>query len=273
VNDSDDRKKVEHVRDLVEQIYENAGLVNKSSRDRADFVDSVVELVTTVANDATEIRTLTTDANKALRMAADRSADTREQIGKLSDTVVEGVEMTNGVQGLIEEFNKEFLRINVMAEEITTIAKQTNLLALNATIEAARAGEAGRGFAVVAKEVKDLANSAGGSAQQIYELIDQLNTSSEEVTSRISHLSTAMEATAEAGRKSMDQVDEAVGIINDASAIADRSETLAGGQIENINTVVDKMNQIAKDTRMAIERSSTNMDLGNEALQEVKKIL
>jgi methyl-accepting chemotaxis protein len=258
---------------LVEQIYENAGLVNQSSKDRADFVDSVVELVTTVANDASEIRTLTTDSNVALRDAAGQSAEIRDQISNLSDTVDEGIKLANGVEELMEKFNTEFLRINVMAEEIDNIASQTNLLALNATIEAARAGDFGKGFAVVAKEVKDLAGGAGNSAKQIYELIDKLNESSKEVTGRISRLSSAMAITAEAGRKSMDQVDAAVETINSACSISEQSEVLAGGQIEQINIVVEKLNQIAEDTRKAIGGSATNMGLAKEALEEVTKII
>ena len=262
-----------HVYQLVEQIYNNAGRVNQTSKERAEFVQSVVELVTRVANDASEIRSLTSESNQALRNASEQSSAIKGQIDHLSDTFDQGVKLTAGIEELMEKFNEDFRRINVMAEEINTIASQTNLLALNATIEAARVGEAGRGFAVVAKEVKDLATSAGSSAKQIYELIDQLDESSKEVTERIANLSSAMETSVEAGRKSLDQIDVTVGTINTAFSIADRSDVLAGGQIEQVNVVVDKMNQIAEDTNKAIDGSATNMGLADEALREVKAFL
>ena len=69
------------------------------------------------------------------------------------------------------------------------------------------------------------------------------------------------------------QIDVTVGTINTACSIADRSDVLAGGQIEQVNVVVDKMNQIAEDTNKAIDGSATNMGLADEALKEVKAFL
>lgn len=50
---------------------------------------------------------------------------------------------------------------------VQELAQRTNLLARNASIEAARVGEAGRSFGVVAVEVRRLADSTRGAADDI----------------------------------------------------------------------------------------------------------
>ena len=73
----------------------------------------------------------------------------------------------------ITELERLSLEVKDISEIVKNIAGQTNLLALNASIEAARAGEHGTGFSVVANEVKQLAEQATESAEQITNLIVQ----------------------------------------------------------------------------------------------------
>ena len=97
--------------------------------------------------------------------------------------------------------------IGKIVDLITNIAAQTNLLALNAAIESARAGEHGKGFAVVAEEVKKLAEESAQAANQIKDMIGQIQTES----------SNAVQATQEG----VTLVEEGVNAVNDVKNVFD----------------------------------------------------
>jgi methyl-accepting chemotaxis protein len=89
------------------------------------------------------------------------------QMNFINQTVTES---NQSLKKLVERTSE----IGTITDVITAITNQTNLLALNAAIEAARAGEAGKGFAVVAAEVRKLAEQSKNSADQITNLITEI---------------------------------------------------------------------------------------------------
>lgn len=89
------------------------------------------------------------------------------------DSKTRTIETFNAIENTVKnsvEASKSVAQINVLTDNILSIASQTNLLALNASIEAARAGEAGKGFAVVAEEIRNLADSSRETASDIQKI-------------------------------------------------------------------------------------------------------
>ena len=72
--------------------------------------------------------------------------------------------------------------ISTLTDTIKSIADQTSLLSLNASIEAARAGENGKGFAVVAEEIGILANQSTQAADNIKNMVEQIQSASDNMS-------------------------------------------------------------------------------------------
>ena len=86
---------------------------------------------------------------------------------------------------IIEELVEMSKRIRIFVATIAEMTKKTNLLALNAGIEAARAGEAGKSFSVVAEEIKNLASNSNQSAEDITQILQDVQKRTAEVIEMI----------------------------------------------------------------------------------------
>lgn len=91
------------------------------------------------------------------------------------------------VTGKVRDLEAQSQQIGQTIEVITQIADQTNMLSLNASIEAARAGEQGRGFAVVAEEVRKLAEQSASAAQQITNLVKDVQSKTDSAVQSAEH--------------------------------------------------------------------------------------
>jgi methyl-accepting chemotaxis protein len=126
---------------------------------------------------------------KELAVTAREVATTVEQLSAATQVMASGAEditkqskmldvATSRAREHLEETDK-ILRF------IRMVADQTKLLGLNAAIEAARAGEHGRGFTVVAQEVRKLAENSSLSADQIGQILHNIEVSVEEIVEGI----------------------------------------------------------------------------------------
>ncbi|MEH7442996.1 methyl-accepting chemotaxis protein [Bacillus sp. JJ1122] len=94
-----------------------------------------------------------------------------KNIGQLISTIQSFETDFNHLTKTIHQVKEYSISITNLVGMVKAIADQTKLLSLNASIEAARAGESGKGFAVVANEVRNLAEQATTTTEEISQAI------------------------------------------------------------------------------------------------------
>ncbi len=115
-----------------------------------------------------------TNINETARVGLEHSNNGTKMVEEVVRNMSEIAALSGKTNQSIGVLTKRSAEINRVLAVITDIASQTNLLALNAAIEAAQAGDAGRGFAVVAEEIRKLAEDSRKSAQEIEQLISDV---------------------------------------------------------------------------------------------------
>lgn len=158
--------------DISEKIQEMAVGTQEQTRFAEDTDRLVKDMIEQLKSVVTEMDRLVADANMTIESAKDGQVVIGKTINQMSNIKESSDQSLAVMVGLIHSSKL----IGNITEVISSISNQTNLLALNAAIEAARAGDAGRGFAVVAEEIRKLASQSQESANNIGNIVKEIQT-------------------------------------------------------------------------------------------------
>jgi len=194
------------------------------------------------------------------------------KMNKISDTVSDSAR-------LVKTLNERSGQIGEIVNVITSIADQTNLLALNAAIEAARAGEHGRGFAVVADEVRKLAEGSAKAAQQIGELIKEIQDETSRAVNSMVIGSKEVEEGVVIASQAQTALSEIVETVDRTVRMVQEISTAAQQQSKGITQVVqtiDNVNNIAQQVSVATQQVSAStqqqMDTNDQVNENAQKM-
>ena len=226
------------------QIAQGSQAQSEAAASTAAAVEQITVSINSVAANTEDVRKL---SEKSLQQTQQGNQSVTAMIGEIHSVQ----EAVNQIAGSVKEFVDSTRAIAGMTQQVKEIADQTNLLALNAAIEAARAGEQGRGFAVVADEVRKLAEKSANSANEI-----------DQVTSSLNQKSTHVEATVQAGLRSLQttqgHIERVSTVLTEASEAVTQSSHGVGDIAASVSEQSLASSEIARNVEKIAQMSEEN---------------
>jgi methyl-accepting chemotaxis protein len=264
---SDVQTSIREIKQLSEQVLENASNANSASRDRIPFVQQVGEIARDTRLQVEKTGELSDVALGVSNSVSQSFKIIFTEIAKLTSTSRNGQETSRQLEAVVNDFFSGLDKVAKKVEAITSIAEQTNLLALNAAIEAARAGDQGRGFAVVADEVKTLAARSKEYASDITQMMNDVSGLKSTVTRYVDALNSHMESVAGNGAEGHHEVQIQSETINSALSKLETELTqlnqLSGTQTSQMGVINQHIDTIIENTHSAVQGSADNMTIGS----------
>lgn len=223
---------------------EDQAFVSREQSAYAQQVSSTFEELTRTAERISSSTEVVEQAAERTQLAVEEA---RKVVGEVVSVIRQNRDESKQVVDAILKLNGEVRQVSKMAKLINDIAERSDLLALNAALEGTKAGEVGRGFSLVAAEMRKLAESVSGTAQEIARIVESVQESG----------SAAVE-TAQVG---MSQSDRGVSVAEQASEVFRRISELASSTTQSAR-------QIAVATRQQ-QQASTEAVTGARSIAEL----
>jgi len=193
------------------------------------------------------------------RTATAIAIESTEEARRCESAIREAVEHLHSVTVSVKNAADSIHRLGARSDEIggivtviSQISYQTNLLALNAGIEAARAGQQGRGFSIVAGEVRKLAEQSKASAEQISDMIADIQKETSLTVRTMENTLDAVELQADF----MQQGGEALAAILDQVVLTEQSVKEMQQISENIARFIQEVIEATTDFAHFIQQTA-----------------
>lgn len=212
------------------------------------------------------------NANHVLNMAAEGS----KVVQKTQQGMLTLTEKVGGIAEQVLHLSQQTNQIANITNLVSDLANQTNMLAINATVEAVRAGEQGKGFGVVAREIRRLADQSKKSADQINDLISDIQKAihktvivTDEGNKNLDNTLKLTEGTAETFNNVANAINNVV-VSSQQIYLNTKQQAIA---IEQVVEAMNALNKGAAETASGISQSRVGTQTLNKAALNLKSVV
>lgn len=198
------------------------------------------------------------EAKRKVDETASLARGTGEQLDRFRDLTTQGhgaAELTHeqltalrhksaSLSVAIQEFIDRSQTVEQIAAAVKLIASEIDHVALNATIEAARAGEVGRGFSIVAAEMRSLAEQSKTAAQQMRQVLEEIQKSSRATLSHAMDRERSLDTLVESTRKTEGLLQSLRSEAATASETCSCVLTEVAGQSQALHQIQESISQL-----------------------------
>lgn len=265
-----DKINIDNSIDIAQNITNNAINVNQASKTRLDEIVNIENLVNHFINQSNEIQFMSRESLESAQLATTESGSVIDLVKELFESINKMSQAIQEFSQTIEELNEKNGAITELVQANDKISMQTNLLAINAAIEASRAKEYGRGFAIVAAEVKKLAAASKQSTVNIGNEIDNISTMTGSVTKKNAEMQSIVQESVNFSKDAIEKLERLICVARQNSDNSNNISSNVNEQLQSSDNIKNKITHLVNDTKKAIEGSSTNINLGNSLLANLK---
>ena len=256
---------VSEVADSIMELTSGAEKQRAAIEDTSNGIGQLAQKIEQVAHNAGNAAKLTNQAISLSQTGSNAVTSAVAQMNTIETAVIQAARVVTK----LGERSKE---ISGIVDAIAGIAGQTNLLALNAAIEAARAGEQGRGFAVVAEEVRKLAEQSQESAQNVADLINEIQQDTNLAVLSMSEgtreVKMGTDAVASAGSAFRDIAASVKDVASEVMQISSASQQMTNNSEQMVQSV-ERINQVSAEAVKQTKNVSGSVEKQSEAMVEI----